>query len=168
MDDRINDSSPQLPFINGTVVERKGSQVRLKIEDEDGVISPWINIPSRAGSKTPAYDMPDLGDQYAALIDWDGGTGVGIGSIFNKEHPAPSSNPDERVEIFGDTKIVYNKKTGEMHISGSAKKIIEGGEIILKGDVKVEGSITCNSVDISDTHKHKDVVVGTATSGTPA
>ena len=83
-------------------------------------LSPWIDVLGKGSSSNADYSMPDIGDQVAAQIDWRGEAGTVLGSVFNEQHPAPTDNPDLRIEKFGATTVTYDKSTGDMTVEGTA------------------------------------------------
>ena len=94
------------------------------------------------GVQEPAeWRMHDLSDGFAIL--------------------APSSQPKALGGVSGGS-VELRTESGEAFISLDA-----GGTITLNGQVQVQGSITCNGKDISDTHRHGGVAQGGSETGAP-
>ena len=132
-------------------------------------LSPWIDVLGKGSSSNADYSMPDIGDQVAAQIDWRGEAGTVLGSVFNEQHPAPTDNPDLRIEKFGATTVTYDKSTGDMTVEGTANIILKGAMIKLDSDVFITGSVlTHNGVNVGDTHKHGGIISGGAKTDVPS
>ena len=98
----------------------------------------------QGGSVSPPAEsrMHDLSDGFAIL--------------------APTSQPRRLRGVSGGA-VELRTESGDAFISLDA-----AGTITLKGKVQVQGTITCNGVNISDTHTHGNVEPGPARTGTPA
>lgn len=74
---------------------------------------------------------------------------------------APTSQP-KRLQSVSSGAVELRTESGDAFISLDA-----AGTITLKGQVQVQGSITCNNVNISDTHTHGGISPGGSTTDVP-
>lgn len=94
------------------------------------------------GVQPPAESrMHDLSDGFAIL--------------------APTSQKNRLQSVSGGA-VELRTQSGDAFISLDAS-----GNITLKGQVQVQGTITCNSVNIGDTHTHPGVSSGSSNTGAP-
>ena len=91
--------------------------------------------------KAAEWRMHDLSDGFAIL--------------------APTSQP-KRLQSVSDSAVELRTENGEHFI-----RLEADGTITIKGSVKVQGTITCNDVNISDTHTHGGVESGGSRTSTP-
>ena len=97
----------------------------------------------QSGSVSPPAEsrMHDLSDGFAIL--------------------APTSQKNALGGVSGGA-VELRTQAGDAFVSLDA-----AGTITLKGQVQVQGSITCNGVDISDTHKHGGISPGSSKTDVP-
>lgn len=97
----------------------------------------------QSGSVSPQAEsrMHDLSDGFAIL--------------------APTSQKKALGGVSGGA-VELRTESGDAFISLDA-----GGNITLKGNVLVQGAITCNGTNISDTHTHPGIEPGPGSTGTP-
>lgn len=103
--------------------------------------------------------VPTSGSTGLAIFPWgDRGRGYLLGvesdGLRHKNQPTGSS-------------VLYGAN-GEVVSLIQNKCRIVSGDITMVGAVKIQGSITCNGKDISDTHVHGGVVPGGGNTGVPA
>ncbi len=148
----------------GIVVDRDPARqkIRVQFEDEDGVVSHWIDVLASAGGSTKTYMMPDMGDEVWCALDAKGEDGCMMGVKYNASNVPPFGSNDDIGLVWPGGSISVNKGSGTVTINSSGPVKIAASEIILES-----GALTHNGTDISDQHKHRDVMPGSAESGEP-
>lgn len=148
----------------GIVVERDPAhqKVRVRFEDEDGVVSHWIDVLARSGGSTKTYMMPDMGDEVWCALDAKGEDGCLIGVKYNDGNAPPFGSNDDIGLVWPGGSVSVNKGSGALTINSSGPVTIRASEIILES-----GTLTHNGTDISDKHRHKGVTSGPSKTGEP-
>lgn len=148
----------------GLVVDRDpaGQRIRVQFQDEDGVVSNWIDVLSSSGGSTKTYMMPDMGDEVWCAMDAKGEDGCMLGVKYNARNTPPFASNDDIGLVWPGGSVSINKASGAVTINSSGPVKITASAIILES-----GSLTHNGTDISDEHKHKDVSPGIAITGEP-
>ncbi|KRP97489.1 baseplate assembly protein [Pseudomonas lactis] len=138
-------------------------RVRVRLDDRDGVVSYWLNVPqiNTQGTKRRPL-MPELGEQGAVILDADGVGGVYLGGIYSTAEPPPVVDEDTDYVRFRDgTSIAYDCKASEMQLEcvgaitlKCARNLtVESGEPVLVkapsatldiSDVAVNGNLKVN------------------------
>lgn len=141
----------------GKVKQKDADKRRLRLtlgknsRGED-VLSGWVRWQESAAGGMKVHSEPAENEQMM-LVNIAGTVGsasIAVPGTYDDDHSAPSKSSDTAVLERGGGRI-------ELGPSG----------ILLKGNVKVEGSIHHDDVDIGKTHKHKDVQTGVDVTGVP-
>lgn len=149
----------------GRVVDRDPAKQRIRVqfEDEDGVVSHWIDVLARSGGETQTYMMPDMGDEVWCAMDAKGEDGCLLGTKYNDQAAPPFGSNDDIGLVWAGGSVSVNKASGAVTINTGGTVRIVAANIKLVSD-----TLTHNGVDISDKHRHKDVTPGASETGVPA
>lgn len=104
------------------------------------------SVPTKGSTGLAVFPNGDRGRGYLIGVESDG--------LRHKAQP-------------GGSTVLYGAN-GEVVSLIESKCRIVSGEITMVGAVKIQGSITCNGKNISDTHVHGGVLAGGANTGVPA
>lgn len=93
----------------GEVVEQDParSRVKVKLADQDGLVTWWLAVTSTGTGKDRFYAMPDIGEHVAVHMDERMEDGVVLGSIYSGPQPPPIDDPEVRQVVFGDGTVIY-------------------------------------------------------------
>ena len=170
---RANEYEANRTNKRGKVVERAPGrhQIRVQFEDEDDVVSHWIDVLGRSGGETKSFMMPDLGDEVWCGMDSKGEDGCLLGVKYNDTSAPPFSSNDDIGLTWDGGSVHINKASGSVTVeTGGPVTINTSGTVkIVATGIELESdTLTHNGVDISDKHEHRDVQPGTARTGPPA
>ena len=103
--------SVELEYGEVTAVDYLGCQIRVRLDDRDGVESYWLHVPQRNTQGTKRRPlMPELNEQVAVLLDADGVGGVYLGGIYSTAEPPPVTDEDTDYVRFSDgTTLTYDR-----------------------------------------------------------
>lgn len=148
----------------GIVVDRDPARqkIRVQFDDEDGVVSHWIDVLARSGGSTKTSMMPDSGDEVWCALDAKGEDGCLMGVKYNAKNAPPYTSNDDIGLVWAGGSVHVNKGSGAVTVntSGTVKIVAESIEL-------VSGTLTHNGTDISDKHKHSGVDTGPSDTGEP-
>lgn len=148
----------------GIITERDGDNQRVRVQfaDEDGVTSMWIDVLGQGSSANASFDMPDEGDEVWCGLDPSGEGGCVLGTRYNAKDRPQQTDPKIKQRNFADGSV-------ETHDTATGNRVLEiTGTYTIRGNVIIEGAVlTHNGTDISDQHKHRDVMAGLDQTGTP-
>lgn len=148
----------------GIVVDRKpeAHQIRVKFDDEDGVVSAWIDVLSPSGGSTQAFMMPDMDDEVWCAMDVKGEAGCLIGARYNAKNNPPFGSNDDIGMVWAGGAVSVNKASGAVTITSNGPVTITASEIILES-----ATLTHNGTNIGQDHEHSGVETGSGNSGPP-
>lgn len=106
----------ELEYGEVTAVDYLGCQIRVRLDDRDGVESYWLHVPQRNTQGTKRRPlMPELNEQVAVLLDADGVGGVYLGGIYSTAEPPPVTDEDTDYVRFSDgTTLTYDRASHVM------------------------------------------------------
>lgn len=148
----------------GIVVDRDPARqkIRVQFEDEDDVVSHWIDVVARSGGDTKTSMMPDMGDEVWCALDAKGEDGCLVGVKYNAKNAPPYGSNDDIGLVWAGGSVHVNKGSGAVTI------ITSGPVKIVAASIELESAtLTHNGVDISDKHEHTKVKPGPANTGPP-
>lgn len=145
----------------GTVeeVDYDAGKYRVLLSEQDGkkYLTPWIKTKQMGAGAVKIDVLLSKGEQVDVISENGDLTDAQIDlSTYSDNNPRTNSDTPYLISI-GDASFALSGDT----LTQTA------GTINLNGDVKVSGTITCNGVDISDTHTHGGVEPGSGSSSTP-
>jgi len=84
----------------GIVVDRdpKAMRVKVQFEDEDELVTQWIDVLAKSSTGVSAFQMPGEKDEVWCAMDAKGESGCIIGSRYNAKD-APSGDANDQVVI---------------------------------------------------------------------
>jgi phage baseplate assembly protein gpV len=146
----------------GIVVAGRGSQVKVRFEDEDGLISPWLDMAQASTIGKQFYRRFKVGELVRCYLDEKGESGEAFYAIYNDAAPAPADSddvlhfvmPDGAVVVWEPGKFTATDVGGNsLTLSGGA--FVIDGNVTINGNVTiVGGSVTHNGNNIGDSHTH--------------
>ena len=158
-------------------VDHANAKARVKCGQILTSFLPFITL--RAGT-TKTWSPPTVGEQCVILASsGELTTACILVGLYTQN--SPSHSPDVHVIEFADgTTIEYNQATGRLNIVGIKSAFINASNQIeifcpmvkIKGDVKIEGSVTSTGDMIAGgisqiNHKHGGVQGGPSKTGIP-
>ncbi|MCT4654353.1 MAG: phage baseplate assembly protein V [Cohaesibacter sp.] len=175
MSERFRNNEKNSPYRRGKVIERQKGRVKVKFGDEDDNDSYWLSVAQKGSGANKSWSMPNVGEQVACLMDWDGEDGCVIGSLFNDEDAAPTDDADsEHILHESGLEIIANRKTGNLIIRGFGSAVMEGSDLHITANVRVTGdfiadggSFTHEGKNVGHDHKHIEVLKGPDKTGVP-
>lgn len=148
----------------GIIVDRDPAKMRVKVrfEDEDGMVSAWIDVLAKSTIGTQTFMMPAMGEEVWCAMDAKGEDGSIIGSKYNSKNPPPHSSN-------GDIGLVWPGGFVHINTGSDAVTVNTPGTVkIIASAIELESAtLTHNGVDISDQHKHSGISSGPSNTGTP-
>lgn len=119
MSKRNHNEYGQNPNIRrGLVVDRdpKAMRVKVQFQDEDDLVTQWIDVVAKSSTGVSAFQMPGEKDEVWCAMDAKGEAGCLIGSRYNaKDAPSGSTN-DQVVITFAGGFIQLDTGTGNMAV----------------------------------------------------
>ena len=127
----------------GIVVAGRGSQVKVRFDESDGVISPWLDVaqPSTIGKQS--YRRFKKGELVRCYLDRKGESGEALYAIYNEENPAPADSDDVIHEVMPDGST-FEWRPGSItvnHASGITATLTDN-KAIFDGNVEITGKLT--------------------------
>ena len=113
-------SNPDLTK-RGIVVEGRGSQVRVRFDDNDGMISPWLDVIQTSTKGAKVYRRPKPGSLVICALDKNWESGTVLGSIYSNADPAPADSDGVlHVEFEDGTVFEYAENSSTMKFTNAA------------------------------------------------
>jgi phage baseplate assembly protein V len=125
----------------GIVVDRDPTKqkIRVQFDDEDGVVSHWIDVLASAGGSTKTYMMPDMGDEVWCALDAKGEDGCLMGVKYNAQNAPPFGSNDDIGLVWPGGFFHLNKGSGAVTVQTDGAVVINSG-----GAVTIESGKTVN------------------------
>ena len=122
----------------GIVIEGRGSQVRVQFEDNDGVISPWLDVVQATTFGAKSYTRPKPGSLVICAMDKNRESGSVIGAIYSDADPAPKDSHSTYYHEMDDGSVLkYEDGKYTIQHAGGAVMTVEGNEIGITGNMTV-------------------------------
>lgn len=148
----------------GIIVDRDPAKMRVKVrfDDEDGMVSAWIDVLAKSTIGTQTFMMPAMGEEVWCAMDAKGEDGSIIGSKYNSQNPPPHSSNDDVGLVWAGGFVHINTGSGAVTVNtpGTVKIIASAIEL-------ESATLTHNGTDISEQHKHSGISPGPSNTGTP-
>lgn len=131
-------------------------RVKVQFQDEDEMVTHWIDITAQSSGAVKFFSMPGLNDEVWCAMDAKGEAGCVLGSRYNaKETPPHESNEDIAIQWPGGF-VHINTGSGAMALKTPGSVLIEAaGDIALKSE-----RLLHNGKNVGHDHKHEGVVKG--------
>jgi phage baseplate assembly protein gpV len=148
----------------GTIVDRDPATMRIKVqfEDEDDIVSMWIDVLAKSTTGTTTFMMPSLGEEVWCAMDAKGEDGCLIGSKYNDTNTPDFGSNDDIGLVWPDGFVHINKSSGDVSVNTNGTVKIVANSIALEST-----TLTHNGVDIGSKHKHKGVSSGLSETDVP-
>lgn len=170
---RASNEYAQNPTIRrGVVVDRDPTTMRVKVqfEDEDDVVTQWIDVTAKSATGTSAFQMPGHNDEVWCAMDAKGEAGCLLGSRYNSKDTPPANSNDVVTVTFAGGFIQLDTASGNVTLKSPGSVTIEAA-----GDVKItaanivleSGKLAHNGKNVGHDHVHGGVVPGGGMSGGP-
>ena len=86
----------------GVVIEGRGSQVRVQFDENDGVISPWLDVAQESTLGKRSFRRFKPGELVRCYLDRKGESGEALFAIYNDANPAPADSDELFYEEAAD------------------------------------------------------------------
>lgn len=148
----------------GLIVDRDPAGMRIKVQfdDEDGMVSSWIDVLARSTTGVKTFIMPAIGEEVWCGMDAKGEDGCVLGSKYNDKNTPPHSSNEDIGLVWDGGSVHINTGTGNVAVNTSGMVKIVADAIELES-----ATLNHNGVDISSQHKHSGITPGPADTGTP-
>jgi phage baseplate assembly protein V len=143
----------------GLVSSVKSGFVRVKFEEDDGIVSDWLPVMVRKSKSEKESWQLEINEHVVCIMDEHGEFGVCLGAIPNDEDtPDPGEGAGKFRKIFSDgTEIEYDSNTkkltvdvkGELTGKATIKATVEAPLIELTGNVVISGTVTAAGLVIA-------------------
>ncbi|MGV1825605.1 hypothetical protein GOZ89_16215 [Agrobacterium vitis] len=170
---RASDEYRQNPTVRrGVVVDRDPKTMRVKVQfqDEDEVVTQWIDVVAKSATGVSVFQMPGQGDEAWCAMDVKGEAGCLIGSRYNSKDAPPANSNDVTAITFPGGSIVIDMGSGNMNVKSSGAVTVEAaGDVTIKAAniVLESASLTHNGKNVGHDHVHSGVVPGGGMTGGP-
>lgn len=157
----------------GRVVDRDPAKhrIRVQFEDEDGMVSAWIDVLGRSAGGVQSFMMPSMGDEVWCALDPKGEDGCLIGSKYNDQNAPPFGSNEDVGMVWPGGSFHLDVGSGAVTVTtnGPVDITTSGDATIKAANIKLESAtLTHNGVNIGDTHKHAGVAPGGAKTDVPS
>lgn len=146
----------------GTVseVDYDKGQYRVKLSKQNGkeFLSPWIKTRQLGAGSVKIDVLLKKGEQVDVLSENGDLTDAQIDLSSYSENNERTNKTTPFIMTIGDAVFSLTGDT----LTATA------GTLKFTGDVEIDGTITCNGVNISDTHTHPGDGLGPGDTGTPS
>ncbi|WP_171182357.1 phage baseplate assembly protein V [Ruegeria sp. HKCCD8929] len=127
----------------GIVVEGRGSQVKVRFEDNDQVVSGWLDVVQRSTAGMRAFTRPKPGSQVVCQLDANREAGVVLGALYSDADPAPSGDEGTvHFEMPDGSTVIWEGGTFTIDHASGIVLSIAGSKMIVQGDLEVHGDVT--------------------------
>jgi phage baseplate assembly protein V len=136
-----------------SAVDPAGHAVQVAFEDEDGVVSDWLPVVVRGGSKNKDYTLPDVSDRVVCAFLPNGVTaGFCLGAVYSQANRPPHDNGEMRSVTFADgTTVSYDRAAHILTINCGTGTV----NIVAAGNVNVTGDVIADGISLK-THVHPE------------
>lgn len=134
----------------GIVVEGRGSQVRVRFDEHDGVISPWLDVAQESTIGKRSYRRFRPGEMVRCWLDDKAETGEALYAIYNDKNPTPADSDELYYEEALDGAILewgvgfwrhsFPDGTFMEYLDGNIRMHAAGDiNLIADGNVRING-----------------------------
>lgn len=140
-------------FKRGIVVDGRGSQVRVRWEDNDEAISGWLDVSQVASLGMKIYTRPAPGTMVACLVDQNRESGVVVGALYNDQDPAPADSAETlHMEMDDGSTLLYAGGVLTITHCGGAVIEVAGADVTITANVTITGTATiAGNLDVTGT-----------------
>lgn len=137
----------------GVIVEGRGSQVRVQFDDNDGVISPWLDAAQNSTIGKKSFRRFKVGEVVRCYLDRKGESGEALYAIYNDENPAPIDGDDVFYEEMPDGSVLkWEGGAFSFTNTQGVSLTVVGPDVMITGNLKVSGDLTVEGdTDLKDT-----------------
>ena len=133
-------------------VDYANGTARVVFDDDDSLVSNYLQVIQRNTYSNQDYAMPDIGEDVICIFLSSGmEEGFILGSVYAGDVMPPESNKDKRCVVFSDgTRISYDRATHELTavlegvtIKANRNSVeVVAPTITLNGNVSINGNVT--------------------------
>ncbi len=139
------------------------------------LLTDWMAWCTPFAGAARTWHAPTIGEQVLLLCpEGELSAGVALRGLYTQAYPAPSTDPALHTVVYPDGACLsYHFGTGTLSATGLQQACIEAAQIILRGHVIIEGSLTQSGGALSSndivlhTHSHGGVKAGNDATGGP-
>lgn len=139
-------------------VDPPNGRAKVKYEENDGMVSPWLFIAVRNTSDNKEQLWFDENEHVVCLMADDMRTGVIIAAIYDNNNTPQNASQDLWVKEFSDgTKISYDRSSHQMkiegqdleaeincktlHVTSTDNDVSITSDVTINGDLSVTGAL---------------------------
>lgn len=172
----------------GKILQLDEANARVKVSTA-GLTTDWLPWGAARAGTTRKGSMPSIGEQVMLFSPFGDLSQAVVGfSLYQDDHPAPTTSKDQETAVFPDgTAVEYDSASNTLTVTvaGAGNVIInckvatvnadtsvtlDTPQTTLTGNLTVQGAtvvqgITSRGKNISDTHTHTGVVPGGGSTG---
>lgn len=127
----------------GIVVDGRGSQVRVRFEDNDQMISGWLDVMQRSTAGMRSFTRPKPGSQVVCQMDANREAGVVLGALYSEADPAPAGGEGTmHFEMPDGSTVIWDGGTFTISHASGIVLSIAGGKLVVDGDLDVTGNLS--------------------------
>ncbi|WP_170433019.1 phage baseplate assembly protein V [Ruegeria arenilitoris] len=127
----------------GIVVDGRESQVRVRFDDNDQMISGWLDVAQRSTAGMKVFTRPKPGSQVVCLMDANREAGVVLGAVYSDADPAPTGYEGTvHFEMPDGSTVIWEGGTLSINHASGVVLSIAGGKLVVQGDLQVQGNVT--------------------------
>lgn len=137
----------------GIVVDGRGAQVRVQFEDNDGVISPWLDVAQSSTTGMRMFTRPKPGSQVVCLLDAHRESGVVLGAVYSDADPAPAGHEGTvHFEMPDGSMVIWEGGALTIAHASGVTLTLAGGKLVVDGDLQIAGDLSVTGkTDLTDT-----------------
>ncbi len=127
----------------GIVVDGQGSRVRVRFDDNDQMVSGWLDVVQRSTAGMKVFTRPKPGSQVVCLMDANREAGVVLGAVYSDADPAPTGNEGTvHFEMPDGSTVIWDGGTFTINHASGIVLSIAGGRLVVQGNLEVQGDVS--------------------------
>ncbi|MDO4223763.1 MAG: phage baseplate assembly protein V [Acinetobacter sp.] len=143
---------------------------KVKLPHLDDFETDWLPMHTANAGANQFYNLPDVGELVAVILDHRGEQGYILGAVYNEQDPTPTQNADLWVKKFSNGTIIsHDRSTGNVQVQTSGKVSIVAEQVVIQGNVNINGSLQATGDVVAQgkslvNHTHRGDSGGTTSS----
>jgi phage baseplate assembly protein gpV len=148
----------------GIVIDRDPKKMKAKVqfEDEDDVVTQWIDAGANSSTGVSFFHMPGMGDEVWCAMDAKGEAGCIISSKYNAKDKPPADSNDIVALKWGGGIFTLDTASGAITLETPGVIRFKASQIILDGEIDLGGEGGQLLHRKGDTDSDGDAAVGSA------
>ncbi|WP_299773136.1 phage baseplate assembly protein V [uncultured Tateyamaria sp.] len=145
----------------GIVVDGRGSQVRVRFEDNDQVVSGWLDVVQRSTAGMRVFTRPKPGSQVVCQMDANREAGVVLGAVYSEADLTPAGSEETaHFEMPDGSTVIWEGDTFTLKHASGITLSVAGGKLVVDGNLEVTGDlVVAGNTNLKDTTINGDLAV---------